>query len=88
MWENGLIARYAQQIRYNSNEREVKTGQSNLLQQNFHAAVQNREWFTNITEFSMPTGKVYLSPIMNCSDGFVVSWIIGIPPIAGNPHMR
>ena len=36
----------------------------------------------DITEFSIPTGKVYLSPIVDCFDGFIVSWTIGISPSA------
>jgi len=35
-----------------------------------------------ITEFQLPTGKVYLSPIVDCFDGKVVSWSIGTRPDA------
>lgn len=37
----------------------------------------NAKWLTDITEFQIPAGKVYLSPIIDCFDGLVVSWTIG-----------
>ena len=38
------------------------------------------KWLTDITEFRLPAGKVYLSPIVDCFDGLVVSWTIGTSP--------
>jgi putative transposase len=35
---------------------------------------------TDITEFQIPAGKVYLSPMIDCFDGLVVSWTIGTRP--------
>jgi len=37
---------------------------------------------TDITEFALPAGKVYLSPMLDCFDGLVVSWTIGTSPKA------
>ena len=37
---------------------------------------------TDIAEFSIPAGKVYLSPIIDCFDGMAVSWAIGTSPNA------
>ena len=34
----------------------------------------------DITEFHIPAGKVYLSPIIDCFDGLPVSWTIGTSP--------
>ena len=34
------------------------------------------------TEFHIPAGKIYLSPIIDCFDGLPVSWTIGISPDA------
>ena len=42
----------------------------------------NLKWLTDITEFGIPAGKVYLSPIIDCFDGFPVSWTIGTSPDA------
>lgn len=38
---------------------------------------------TDITEFQIPAGKVYLSPIIDCFDGMVISLPIGTQPDAG-----
>lgn len=40
------------------------------------------ELIKNITEFHIPAGKIYLSPIIDCFDGTVVSWTIGTAPNA------
>lgn len=37
---------------------------------------------TDITEFSIPAGKVYLSPIIDCFDGMVSAWKISTNPNA------
>ena len=46
------------------------------------AAAPNMKWLTDITEFQLPAGKVYLSPMIDCFDGLVVSWSIGTRPDA------
>ncbi len=40
------------------------------------------KWLTDLTEFQIPAGKVYLSPVIDCFDGLVVSWSIGTRPDA------
>lgn len=42
----------------------------------------NEKWLTDITEFHIPAGKVYLSPLIDCFDGMPVSWTIGTSPDA------
>lgn len=37
---------------------------------------------TDITEFRIPSGKIYLSPMIDCFDGLPVSWTIGTSPNA------
>lgn len=37
---------------------------------------------TDLTEFRIPAGKVYLSPVIDCYDGMPVSWTIGTSPNA------
>lgn len=48
-------------------------GVTNLLKRDFHADNPNEKWLSDITEFSIPVGKVYLSPVVNCFDGYVTS---------------
>ena len=54
----------------------------NLVQRNFHADKPNQVWLTDITEFNIPAGKVYLSPVIDCFDGLPVAWTIGVSPNA------
>ena len=64
---------------------ELGSGRQGLLHvrnRDFQAAVPNEKWLTDITEFQIPAGKVYLSPIIDCFDGMVVSWTIGTSPDA------
>ena len=42
----------------------------------------NEKWLTDITEFAIPAGKVYLSPIVDCFDGLLVNWNISTSPDA------
>jgi transposase InsO family protein len=52
----------------------------NIIQRNFKANEPNTKWLTDITEFHLPSSKVYLSPIIDCFDGMVVTWSIGTSP--------
>ena len=54
----------------------------NLVNRDFHADKPNEKWLTDITEFSIPSGKVYLSPVIDCFDGMPVSWRMGVSPNA------
>ncbi len=54
----------------------------NLLNRDFNADAPNEQWLTDIKEFQIPAGKVYLSPTIDCVDGMVVSWSIGTRPNA------
>ena len=41
---------------------------------NFTSSVPNRLWLSDVTEFSLPAGRVFLSPVLDCFDGALVSW--------------
>ncbi len=66
--------------KYNSYRGEISAPVENLVKRNFHADKPNQLWLTDITEFHIPAGKVYLSPVVDCFDGMVVSWTIGTSP--------
>ena len=67
---------------YSSYQGEITPAVPNVLQRDFHADLPNKKWLTDITEFAIPTGRVYLSPMIDCFDGMPVSWRIGISPNA------
>ena len=82
MDEEGLVACKRKQRRYNSYEGEITPAVENVINRDFHADKPNKKWLTDITEFQLPAGKAYLSPIIDCFDGMVVSWTIGTSPDA------
>jgi putative transposase len=82
MDEGCLVVPYGKKRKYNSYKGEISPAVENLINRDFHAALPNAKWLTDITEFRIPTGKVYLSPIIDCFDGLIVSWIIGTNPDA------
>lgn len=76
--------------RYSSYQGEISPTPENIINRNFQASAPNEMWLTDITEFQIPAGKVYLSPIIDCFDGMVVSWTIGTSPDAeqiGRAHV-
>lgn len=82
MAEEQLCPYTSKQKKYSSYVGEVDSAPENLVARNFHAALPNELWLTDITEFHLPSGKVYLSPVVDCFDGMVLSWTIGRHPTA------
>lgn len=82
MKKDGLKVRCIRQKKYSSYAGEISSAVPNLVNRDFHADAPNTKWLTDITEFSIPAGKVYLSPIIDCFDGLVVAWSIGTSPSA------
>lgn len=52
----------------------------NIINRDFSANKPNEKWLTDVTEFAIPAGKVYLSPIVDCFDGMIVTWNISTTP--------
>jgi transposase InsO family protein/transposase-like protein len=59
---------------------EVTPPAENLLRRDFKSDAPNRKWLTDITEFHIPAGRVYLSPMIDCFDGMPLTWTIGNSP--------
>jgi transposase InsO family protein/transposase-like protein len=75
MKEEGIEVRYAKRKRrYSSYVGEVTPAVNDLVKRNFHADSPNALWLTDITEFAAADSKVYLSPVIDCYDGRIVSW--------------
>lgn len=83
MREDGLRVVYdKKKLRYSSYVGEVGEAPENLVGRDFRAGAPNELWLTDITEFKIPAGKVYLSPILDCFDGMLPAWSIGPRPTA------
>jgi transposase InsO family protein len=82
MKEESLVPVLRKRRRYGSYMGEISPAPDNLLNRDFTAGAPNKKWLTDITEFQIPAGKIYLSPMIDCFDGLVVSWSIGTRPDA------
>lgn len=82
MEEENLVVVSLKQKKYSSYIGEISPEVPNLVARDFRAEKPNIKWLTDITEFHIPSGKVYLSPIIDCFDGLPVSWTIGTSPDA------
>ena len=71
-----LIIRRKHRRKYNS----YKGCGRERINKDSHAIKPNKKWLTDITEFSMKAGKVYLSPIVDYFDGLLVTWSISTSP--------
>jgi transposase InsO family protein/transposase-like protein len=80
MKQERLVVAANKRRRYGSYLGEISPAPENVINRDFQAGAPNEKWLTDITEFQIPAGKVYLSPIIDCFDGLVVSWTIGTRP--------
>jgi putative transposase len=80
MRQECLVVTANRKRRYGSYLGEISPAPENLINRDFQADSPNEKWLTDITEFQIPAGKVYLSPMIDCFDGLVVSWTIGTRP--------
>lgn len=82
MEEEQLVVLCKKKRKYSSYKGEISPAVENVVARDFHADTPNTKWLTDLTEFHIPAGKVYLSPIIDCFDGMAVSWTIGTSPDA------
>ncbi len=82
MKQEGLTVKIKKKKKYNSYIGEISPAVENLINRQFHSEKPNQKWLTDITEFSIDDGKVYLSTIIDCLDGMPVSWKTGTSPDA------
>ena len=80
MKEEDLTVPTKRMKKYSSYKGEITPEVDNIINRDFHAEQPNTKWLTDITEFAIPAGKVYLSPVIDCFDGMVVKWNIGTTP--------
>ncbi|KJV26857.1 integrase [Pantoea sp. BL1] len=56
---------------------------ANVLQRNFQASEPNQKWVSDVTEFGLGGGKVYLSPLMDLFNREIVAWNLSTKPDFG-----
>lgn len=82
MKEEGLRVYRPRQKKYSSYEGEISPAPDNVIDRDFSADAPYRKALTDITEFSLRDGKVYLSPLIDCFTGAPMTWTIGTSPNA------
>lgn len=82
MKESELYVMTKKKKAYSSYRGEITPAVPNILQRNFHASKPNEKWLTDITEFAIPAGKIYFSPMIDCFDGMPICWSVGTVPDA------
>ena len=80
MKELGLVCRVRIK-KYRSYKGEVGKIAPNLLNRDFRAQKPNQKWVTDVTEFSLYGQKLYLSPILDLHNGYLVSYTISERPV-------
>ena len=82
MSEMGLLAVVPKAAGYSSYSKEADVSEvPNLLLRedethDFFAKTPNELWLSDVTQFCIPAGRTYLSPILDAFDGKLVSWQI------------
>ena len=64
MKEMHLTVKQPRRARYSSYKGEITPAADNLIDRDFKAPRPNEKWLTDITEFGLSDGKVYLSPMI------------------------
>jgi integrase family protein len=67
--------------KYRSYKGSVGKVAPNILNRIFAATKPNQKWVTDVTEFNVRGGKVYLSPILDLFNGEIVSHNISLHPV-------
>ena len=76
MKEDGLEVKIRKTKKYSSYKGEISPIVPNEVQRNFHSKKPDELLLSDISEFAIPTGKVYMSPTVDCFDGMLVTWRI------------
>ncbi len=82
MREEGLTVQIRRRRKYSSYLGEISPAVPDKLGRNFHAEGPNQILLADLTEFVIPTGRVFLSALIDCFDGMVTAWTIGTSPNA------
>lgn len=77
MKKENLVASAPKRAKYSSYLGEITQEVNHIVSRDFYAKQPYEKLLTDITEFALPDGKLYLSAMVDCSDGMVIGWKIG-----------
>ena len=67
-------------LKYSSYKGEISPQVENIVNRKFIVNKPYKQALTDITEFALKDGKVYLSPLIDCFDSSPITWRIGKSP--------
>ena len=57
-----------------------ETTAENKLKRDFNASAPNEKWTTDVSQFNLPWGKCYISPLLDMHTNEVVSYNLSLHP--------
>jgi len=80
MKELGLAARIRRKRKYSSYKGQVGKKADNLIQRQFEGSKPYEKCYTDVTEFALPEGKLYLSPILDGYNSEIIDFNLSRSP--------
>ncbi|EPW96351.1 hypothetical protein SAG0140_09855, partial [Streptococcus agalactiae MRI Z1-022] len=76
----GLTARIRRKRKYASYKGEVGKKADNLIQRQFEGSKPYEKCYTDVTEFALPEGKLYLSPVLDGYNSEIIDFTLSRSP--------
>ena len=76
----GLLARIRRKRKYSSYKGEFGKKADNLIQRQFEGAKPYEKCYTDVTEFSIAEGKLYLSPVLDGYNSEIIDFTLSRSP--------
>ena len=70
-------------VKYHSYMGTVGAVADNVINRDFSASRPNEKWTTDVSQFSCPFGKAYLSPVLDMFGTDIVAWDLSLSPNFG-----
>lgn len=80
MKEMGLAARIRRKRKYSSYQGDLGKKADNLINRQFEASKPYEKCYTDVTEFALPEGKLYLSPVLDGYNSEVINFTLSRSP--------
>ena len=76
----GLVARIRCKHKYSSYKGEIGKKTDNLIKRQFEGSKPYEKCYTDVTEFALPEGKLYLSPVMDGYNSEIIEFTLSRSP--------
>ncbi|WP_158527590.1 IS3 family transposase [Streptococcus gallolyticus] len=76
----GLAARIRRKRKYSSYKGEVGKKADNLINRQFEGSKPYEKCYTDVTEFALPDGKLYLSPVLDGYNSEIIDFTLSRSP--------